>query len=163
MHPLELSTKVIDSGVVDQALNRVTNELSELAPNLAIVESFSHSMAWDSGDGVVRFDALGVGSGSAVVKSLREWRSHPITTLVYTHGHADHVGGSGAFADDAATHGHLRPHVIGHEKVRDRLDRYTTTSDWNLIINQRQFGRIPADMGLHIGAATQSFLPHNTL
>ncbi|MHB1090517.1 MAG: alkyl sulfatase dimerization domain-containing protein, partial [Ilumatobacteraceae bacterium] len=31
------------------------------------------------------------------------------------------------------------------------------------IINQRQFGGIPADMGLHIGAATQSFLPHNTL
>lgn len=163
MHPLELSTKVIDSGVIDQALNRVTNELSELAPNLAIVESFSHSVAWDSGDGIVCFDASGVGSGTAVVQSLRGWRSNPITTLVYTHGHADHVGGSGAFAADATTRRHLRPHVIGHEKIRDRLDRYAATSDWNLIINQRQFGGIPADMGLHIGAAAQSFLPHNTL
>ena len=34
MHPLELSTKVIDSGVVDQPVNRVTNELSELADGL---------------------------------------------------------------------------------------------------------------------------------
>ncbi len=163
MHPLELSTKVIDSGVIDQALNRVTNELSELAPDLAIVESFSHSVAWDSGDGLVCFDASGVASGEAVVQSLRGWRPNPITTLVYTHGHADHVGGSGAFADDAAARGHQRPHVIGHEKVRDRLDRYEATSDWNMIINKRQFGGISSDMGLHIGASTQSFLPANTL
>lgn len=163
MHPLELSTNVIDSGVVDQAINRVTNELSELAPDLAIVESFSHSVAWDSGNGVVCFDASGVGSGKAVVQSIRGWRSHPINTLVYTHGHADHVGGSGAFAADAESRGHARPHVIGHEKVRDRLDRYTATSDWNLIINQRQFGGISSDMGLHIGSSAQSFLPLNTL
>jgi alkyl sulfatase BDS1-like metallo-beta-lactamase superfamily hydrolase len=163
MHPLELSTKVIDSGVIDQALNRVTNELSELAPNLAIVESFSHSVAWDSGEGVVCFDASGVGSGGKVVQSIRGWRSNPISTLVYTHGHADHVGGSGAFAADAVSRGHIRPHVIGHEKVRDRLDRYTATSDWNLIINQRQFGGISSDMGLHIGSSAQSFLPLNTL
>ena len=163
MHPLELSTKVIDSGVVDHPINRVTNELSELAPDLAIVESFSHSVAWDCGDGVVCFDASGVGSGKAVIQSIREWRSHPINTLVYTHGHADHVGGSGAFAADAESRGHARPHVIGHEKVRDRLDRYTATSDWNLIINQRQFGGISSDMGLHIGSSAQSFLPLNTL
>ena len=163
MHPLELSTKVIDSGVIDQAINRVTNELSELAPDLAIVESFSHSVAWDSGEGVVCFDASGVGSGNAVVQSIRGWRSHPISTLVYTHGHADHVGGSGAFAADATSRGHALPHVIGHEKVRDRLDRYTATSDWNLIINQRQFGGISSDMGLHIGSSAQSFLPLNTL
>ncbi|MEO5973788.1 MAG: alkyl sulfatase dimerization domain-containing protein [Ilumatobacteraceae bacterium] len=163
MNPLELSTTVIDSGVVDQPINRVTNELSELAPDLAIVESFSHSVAWDSGDGVVCFDASGVGSGNAVIQSIRGWRSHPISTLVYTHGHADHIGGSGAFAADANDRGHGRLHVIGHEKVRDRIDRYTATSDWNLIINQRQFGGISSDMGLHIGSKAQSFLPLNTL
>ncbi len=43
MNPIELSTRVIDSGVVDQPLNRVTNEITELAEGLAIVESFSHS------------------------------------------------------------------------------------------------------------------------
>jgi len=43
------------------------------------------------------------------------------------------------------------------------LDRYTATSDWNLIINQRQFGGISSDMGLHIGSSAQSFLPLNTL
>ena len=49
-HPLELSARVIESGVVDEPLNRVTNEITELAENLAIVESFSHS-------------AVGAGSG----------------------------------------------------------------------------------------------------
>ena len=49
MHPIDLSTKVIDSGIVDQPVNRVTNELHELADGLAIVENFSHCAAWDSG------------------------------------------------------------------------------------------------------------------
>ena len=36
---LDISSRIIDSGVVDQPINRVTNELSELADDLAIVES----------------------------------------------------------------------------------------------------------------------------
>lgn len=35
---LELSSRVIDSGVADAPVNRVTEELSELADDLAIVE-----------------------------------------------------------------------------------------------------------------------------
>ena len=53
MHPIELSNRVLDSGVVDQPVNRVTNELSELADGLAVVESFSHSVVLDAGDGLV--------------------------------------------------------------------------------------------------------------
>ncbi len=101
MHPIELSTKVIDSGIIDEPLNRVTNEITELATDLAIVESFSHSIVWDTGYGLMCFDASGSGSGEAVVQSIRTWRTSPISTLVYTHGHADHVGGSFAFANDA--------------------------------------------------------------
>ena len=37
---LSLSSRVIDSGVVDEPGNRVTNELSEVADGLAVVESF---------------------------------------------------------------------------------------------------------------------------
>ena len=105
MHPIELSTKVIDSGIVDQPLNRVTNDITELADNLAIVESFSHSVVWDTGDGLMCFDASGAGSGVAVVDSIRTWRKSPISHLIYTHGHADHVGGSFAFAKDAEKSG----------------------------------------------------------
>jgi glyoxylase-like metal-dependent hydrolase (beta-lactamase superfamily II) len=163
MNPLELSTKVIDAGEAHEPVNRVTNELTELADGLAIVESFSHTLAWDTGDGLMCFDASGVGSGANVVSAIRTWSTERISSLVYTHGHADHVGGSFAFADDAAAMGAERPTVIGHENVNPRIDRYAMTSDWNLAINARQFGGIPSDMGLEVGMGAKRFLPKSTL
>ncbi len=169
---LELSTRIIDSGVADQPVNRVTNELSELADGLAIVESFSHSVVWDSGDGLVAFDASGAHTGAAVVEAIRGWRSTPISHLVYTHGHADHVGGSVHMAAAAERDGHARPSVIGHEAVERRLARYEYTNDWNLLINARQFGGVRAEMNLGLGDdalertgrfGARRFLPAGTL
>lgn len=163
---LDISSRIIDSGVVDQPINRVTNELSEIADDLAIVESFSHCVAFDSGDGLVCFDASGVHTGEAVRAALRTWRTDRVARLVYTHGHADHLGGSTYFADDA-------PVVTGHHNVAARLDRYEFTNNWNLIINARQFGGIPGELNLSIGEAqggakvdvsdVRRFLPTSTL
>jgi alkyl sulfatase BDS1-like metallo-beta-lactamase superfamily hydrolase len=163
---LDISSRIIDSGVVDQPINRVTNELSELADDLAIVESFSHCIAFDSGDGLCCFDSSGVHTGRAVVAALKAWRADRVSHLVYTHGHADHVGGSTYFAADAPT-------VIGHENVAKRLDRYDYTNNWNLIINSRQFGGVPGKLNLSIGEAeggasvdiadARRFLPATTL
>lgn len=75
---LDISSRIINSGVVDQPVNRVTNDLSELAENLAIVESFSHCVALDSGDGLVCFDSSGVHTGKAVVAALKTWRAKPV-------------------------------------------------------------------------------------
>jgi alkyl sulfatase BDS1-like metallo-beta-lactamase superfamily hydrolase len=163
MHPIELSNRVIDSGVADEPVNRVTNELSELADGLAVVESFSHCAVWDSGDGLVCFDTSGAGSGRAVVSAIRGWSTEPFSHLVYTHGHVDHIGGSFAFAEDADTRGHAPTNVVGHENVNVRIDRYTATNDWNIRINQRQFGGIRSEMGLNIGENLQKFLPSRTL
>jgi len=163
LHPLEASKRILDGTDSVFLINRITNELSELANDLAIVESFSHCVAWDTGDGIICFDASGVGSGEAVVQSLRGWRPSPITNLIYTHGHADHVGGSFAFAADATSRGHTRPHVISHENVKARLERYRQTNEWNIRINQRQFGGISSDMGLHIGSNLKNFLPTETM
>ncbi|NCZ92313.1 MAG: MBL fold metallo-hydrolase, partial [Actinobacteria bacterium] len=163
MHPIELSNRVLDSGVVDEPVNRVTNELSELADGLAVVESFSHCAVWNSGDGLVCFDTSGAGSGRAVVSAIRGWSTEPFSHLVYTHGHVDHIGGSFAFAEDADTRGHAPANVVGHENVNVRIDRYTATNDWNIRINQRQFGGIRSEMGLNIGENLQKFLPSRTL
>jgi len=138
---LALSARIIDSGLTDQPVNRVTNELSEVAAGIAMVESFSHCVALRTDDGLVCFDASGAQRGRAVRDSLRGWSSARVSHLVYTHGHADHIGGSMFFADD-------RPMVVGHENVTARMDRYEYTNNWNLLINARQFGGISGDLNL---------------
>ena len=145
---LALSAKVIDENRADGPVNRTTNELSELADGLAIVESFSHSVVWDSGEGLVAFDASHVNSGEAVVDSVRAWRDLPFHAVVYTHGHIDHVGGSGYFAAQNARTGFHEPSVVGHENVQRRFDRYRTTNAWNILINARQFGGVRDDLGM---------------
>ena len=153
---LSESTRIIDSGVGDVPVNRVVNELSELADGLAIVESFSHSVVVDAGEGLVAFDASHAKTGALVAAEIAEWSATPVTHLVYTHGHADHVGGS---VDFAAAFGEMT--VIGHRKVEERFDRYAYTNDWNVLINARQFGGLRTDYGMAEGKG--DFIPPGTL
>ncbi|MGB8860151.1 MAG: alkyl sulfatase dimerization domain-containing protein [Ilumatobacteraceae bacterium] len=164
---LGLSARIIDSGHADQPVNRVTNELSEIGDGLAMVESFSHCVALQTDDGLVCFDASGAQSGKAVRESLRSWSRDRVSHLVYTHGHADHVGGSMFFADDD-------PNVVGHDNVAVRMDRYEYTNNWNLLINARQFGGVSGDLNLNVGGEgdgismkanpnARRFLPQATL
>jgi alkyl sulfatase BDS1-like metallo-beta-lactamase superfamily hydrolase len=155
---LDLSSRIIDGELDGDALppiNRVTNELSEIDDRLAMVESFSHSIVLDSGDGLVAFDASHAATGARVVEAIGGWRTDPVRHLVYTHGHADHVGGSPAFA---AAYG--EPEVIGHRNVMTRFDRYRYTNDWNVRINARQFGGVRGDYGMD--GRLQDFIPPDT-
>ena len=140
--PVALSSQVIDLGRADEPTNRVSNELSEIEDDIAIVESFSHMVIFRTEDGLVTFDASGAQSGQAVVEALRGWRTDPVHSLVYTHGHLDHVGGSGALIADADNRSYKHPTVFGHENVPRRLERYEKTNEWNILINRRQFGGV---------------------
>ena len=168
---LALSTRIVDSGKADEPVNRTSGELSEIAEGLAMVESFSHVVTWNSGDGLVCFDTSHVNTGQQVVDSIRSWSSDPFNALVYTHGHVDHVGGSVAFGANAAALGHQAPRVIGHKNEQQRFDRYRYTNDWNVAINARQFGGIRGDVNSIMndlrpadGAPRLSdFIPRNTL
>ncbi|MEI7593121.1 MAG: alkyl sulfatase dimerization domain-containing protein [Actinomycetes bacterium] len=142
---LALSRRFIDEGMEQStggfgSANRINFELSEVADGLAVVESFSHVVAFDSGDGLVLFDTSLDVFGPAMVKAVRGWRTDAVNTLVYTHGHIDHVGGASAFLADAQERGRQRPAVIGHDHVARRFDRYDLTNGYNAVINERQFG-----------------------
>ena len=168
---IALSTKVVDSGQVTEPVNRTTGELSEITDDLAMVESFSHSVVWNSGDGLVCFDTSHANTGEQVVDSIRKWTSDPFNALVYTHGHTDHVGGSVAFGANAAALGHAAPRAIGHKNVQRRFDRYRYTNDWNVAINARQFGGIRGDLNSIMNdlqpppgkQRLNDFIPTNTL
>lgn len=158
---LALSARIIDSGVADEPVNRVTTELSEVADNIAMVESFSHSVVLRTDEGLVCFDTSGVAAGKAVVSSIRSWSTEPFHSLVYTHGHADHVGGSGAFVADAQKAGERGPQVVAHEAVKTRLDRYNLTNGYNMTVNARQFGGVGRGLGLAIGGGQGRFIPED--
>lgn len=156
---LSMSSDIIDKGIDHGPINRINHELSEIAERLAVVEAFSHSVIFDTEDGLVVFDTSGAQGGQAVVKAIRGWRKAPFRHLIYTHGHIDHVGGSGAFLADAKSSGQGKPQVIAHAKVPERFTRYRLTNGYNNLINARQFkgfGR----RGYSIGG-DDSFLPED--
>lgn len=152
---LALSARIIDSGTADEPVNRITQELSEVADGIAVVESFSHCIVFDAGGSLVVFDASGSATGGRVVEAVRQWSSEPVHTVVYTHGHLDHVGGSPAFVADASSRSFPRPSFVGQSAVVERMARYRLTDAWNRLINERQFGWVP-NRDLRIGAAGDS-------
>lgn len=141
---LAMSTAIID-GVKSEAetgpMNRINFQLSEIADKVAMVEAFSHCVLFDTDDGLVAFDTSSVQGAGRVVDAVRSWRTSRFNTLVYTHGHLDHVGGCGAFIEDARSNSQPIPTVVGHENVARRFDRYDFTNGYNRVINQRQFGQ----------------------
>ena len=138
-------------------INRINHELSELGDGLAMVEAFSHCIVFATDDGLLAFDTSGPQGGGRVVEAVRGWRGERFNTLVYTHGHVDHVGGAGAFVADAEGRGQPKPRIAGHENVQARFDRYNLTDGYNRIINERQFGQFRR-AGYSIGG-DQHFLP----
>ena len=160
---LKLSSDVIDGrvGAIDVGpMNRINFQLSEIADGVAMVEAFSHCVLFMTEDGLLAFDTSGVQGGGRVVEAIRGWRKDRFNSLIYTHGHLDHVGGCGAFMNDAQDNNQPRPQVIGHENVPRRFDRYNFTDGYNSIINRRQFGQF-SRRGYDI-SDDQSFLPKAT-
>ena len=164
---LDLSAAIIDGwsspggpppGTPDGPTNRITNQLTEVSPGISVVESFSNVVSLRTDDGLLLFDASSSFTGRGTTAALRGWADDPIHTLVYTHGHVDHVGGSGHLLADGRDRGHAPPRVVGHHKVTERFARYRRTDGWNIAINARQFGpdfARPSTRGA--GGSTRSF------
>ncbi len=155
---LSLSSSVIDGTVeLERAgpLNRINHQLSELDDNVAMVEAFSHCIVFATDEGLVTFDTSNEQGGALCVDAVRGWRKDRFHTVVFTHGHIDHVGGCGAFvAEDES------PRIVGHENVAKRFERYRLTNGYNKVINERQFGQFRR-RGYDLAGEAQ-FLPTTT-
>jgi len=155
---LERSSAGIDTGKLDGPATRITNELSEITDGVAIVESFSHVVAFETGAGLLLFDTSSPENGRAVLSAVRGWSTAPVDTVVYTHGHVDHVGGSPDVLADASDRSAAPPSIIGHANIGRRLARYRRMDGWNRRINARQFGPVDHVPGIGFGSGT-TFLP----
>lgn len=116
--------------------------LVEIGEGIGLVEAFSNVIAFDTGDGLVTFDASHQLFAPSAVEHLRAWSEAPLRSCVFTHGHFDHITGAQAFVDDAEARGHGAIDFVAHEAVDARLDRYVLTNGYNGYINMRQF-RLP--------------------
>ena len=154
---LAMSADIIDGRVAPNELgplNRINHQLSELANDLAVVEAFSHCIVFKTDDGLVTFDTSNEHGGKKCVSAIQSWTHDPFNTVVFTHGHIDHVGGCGAFCE--AYEGR-KPTIVGHENVAARFDRYRMTNGYNHVINERQFGQFKR-RGYDLAGASH-FLP----
>jgi len=114
-------------------------ETAEPAPGIGFVAAFSNVSAMATDDGLVVFDTSSPMSAGGAHDALRSWDSRPVHTVVYTHGHIDHVFGVERYDADNRDAGAAPLQVVAHEAVPARFDRYVATAGYNETINRRQF------------------------
>jgi alkyl sulfatase BDS1-like metallo-beta-lactamase superfamily hydrolase len=90
-------------------------------------------------EGLVVVDTGMPQGGVDRVRRIRERTQAPFHTIIYSHGHGDHVGGVHAFLEDAEKRGHPRPRIIGHELVAKRFDKYQMLAGRRQYIGSLQF------------------------
>ncbi len=117
----------------------VGTEVIEVAPRTVFITGFSNACAFETDEGIVLIDTGGFLTRGAVLSQLRTWSDAPVHTIVYSHGHVDHVFGVGPIEEEARERGNRPPNVVAHANVGPRFDRYVLTSGYNSVINQRQF------------------------
>jgi alkyl sulfatase BDS1-like metallo-beta-lactamase superfamily hydrolase len=133
----QLSEQLLSGAVdIDQAQPMAPRFLAEpVAAGSYFVSSFANVTAFDTDDGLVLVDTGSFLLAEPTRARLRGVTKRPVHTAVWTHGHVDHCFGVDLYERDSGR----RVHVIAHEAVTRRFERYRLTRGWNQAINRRQF------------------------
>jgi alkyl sulfatase BDS1-like metallo-beta-lactamase superfamily hydrolase len=86
----------------------------------------------DTGEGVVLIDTLLNRKAAAKTREQIHKTGGPIRTIIYTHGHLDHINGCIEFMGDD-------PEVIASQYLPDRLDKYKMLARHRVRISSQQF------------------------
>lgn len=122
--------------------------LHEIAEAVWMWPAFGNVYLFETSDGLFCFDTGEKRTARDLFAATRHRSDAPLHTVVYSHGHLDHVSGVGPFDAEAAERGWRRPVVLAHENTAPRFRRYAATAGYNTVINERQFQvpvRWPAD------------------
>jgi alkyl sulfatase BDS1-like metallo-beta-lactamase superfamily hydrolase len=116
-------------------------ELTEVGEGMAFLPSFANVTAVETAEGLVLFDSGSFALAQHAHEQVRGWRPDTcVHTVVFTHGHVDHVFGLPLWEAEAVDRGWVPPIVVAHENMPARFDRYRLTAGYNTAINRRQFG-----------------------
>src|ERR671916_462159 len=116
-------------------------ELTEVPGGGAFLPGFANVSAFETSEGLVMFDTGSFATAQMVHQAIGGWRPDTcLHTVVFTHGHVDHVFGLPLWEKEAVDRGWIPPIVVAHENMPARFDRYRLTAGYNAAINRRQFG-----------------------
>jgi alkyl sulfatase BDS1-like metallo-beta-lactamase superfamily hydrolase len=120
-----------------------TSKVTEVAPDIVYIATrgvVGNVTAVRTTEGLVVFDTGSASTGRQVYDSLRSWDSSPIHTVIFTHGHVDHVMGAFLFEEEAKKRNHPNIRFVGQANMPARFRRYIASAGFNTNINGRQFG-----------------------
>jgi len=129
-----------DASTADHHPVVFSGELCEVSDGVAFLPTFGNCSAFTTDDGLFMVDTGSAFTAAKLHAETRRWTSQRLNTAVFSHGHIDHVFGVGFFDDEAVAQRWTRPHVVAHEHLPRRFDRYRLTAGYNQVINRRQFG-----------------------
>ena len=105
-------------------------KFSDPLPDVHVASLPIAGCAWiDTGDGVVLIDTL---INKRAAEETMAKIDGQIKTIIYTHGHLDHVSGTAAFIKD-------NPEIIANRYLSDRLDSYRMLYRHRTRISAQQF------------------------
>jgi alkyl sulfatase BDS1-like metallo-beta-lactamase superfamily hydrolase len=114
-------------------------QMVELDERLAFWPSFANVTAILTDEGLVLVDSGNFLLGEMAHETIRGWTDERVHTVIWSHGHVDHVFGVPLWDAEAEERGWPRPRVVAHEAMPARFARYLDTAGYNQIINTRQF------------------------
>ena len=123
----------------DQHPFTATGELEEVARNVAFGRWFANFAVCKTDEGLVLVDTGSYSNQDQTLALIRTYSTARIHTVIYTHGHLDHAGGTPVIAAEAARNRVARPRVVGHRAIAERLDRYKRTTDYNRRVDELIF------------------------
>jgi alkyl sulfatase BDS1-like metallo-beta-lactamase superfamily hydrolase len=162
----ELSTR-------DQHPFTATGQIEEIAPKVAFCRWLGNFAVCKTDEGLVLIDTGSYVNQDQTLALIRTYSTARLHTVIYTHGHLDHAGGTAPIVAEAGKNRVARPRVVGHRALAERLDRYKRAAGYNRRVDDLLFGSAGAwpaeyvypdtyfDHQLNVVAGTDKFQCHH--
>src|SRR3712207_4140832 len=95
----------------------VTRVIEEVAPRTWFYAGFANVVVRETDDGLIIIDPGAFNNARQKFEATRDVTAARAHTIVYTHGHADHMFGADLYAAEAGANGWPAPRVIAHEAI----------------------------------------------